>query len=228
MIAVRRIYCFAMVLSLLLAGTGCGRPRVDPSLKPGDFFSHYDRLTELYGTPRMDTPAALGLDLQQVENISDSRWGFPIKEKYAGLEFDVSVLFGGKERLFSGVYMERSYAYPADSELLICDAAEVCKKLCGDFGPATDNSYFFNWVEVMLGEKWNEDIKFWQDPGVLERVVEEQYSGPLLVWDITSVAPMAVRETLDGIAPNGKGFHALTCSIQIDEYNDVATLMITY
>lgn len=228
MIDLKRIACFAIVLLMVLSAAGCSRPRVDPNLKPGQYFSNYDRLTQLYGTPRMDTPAALGFDLQQVENISDNRWGFPITEQYAGRDFDVSVIFGGKEKLFSGVYMERSYEYPADSDTLIYDTVEVCKQLCNDFGPATDNSYFFNWVEVKLGEQWNEDVKFWQDAWVLKRVVDEKYSGLLLVWDLTQIAPIAVQQTLDGLSSTGGGMHTLVCSIQIDDYSGTATLTITY
>lgn len=225
---VKRITCFAIALLLALSAAGCGRAGVDPDLKPGQYFSNFDWLTQLYGTPRMDTPAALGFDLQQVENISDSRWGFPITEQYAGLEFDISASFRGKEYLFSGVYMERSYAYPEDEQALIRDTTEVCKQLCYDFGPATDNSYFFNWVEVMLGEKWNEDVKFWQDAWVLKRVVDEQFSGVLLMWDLTPVATPAVQEALERLDPLGEGLHALVCSIQIDDHNGIATLTLTY
>lgn len=224
----KRFFCFAIVLLITVSVAGCGRPKVDPNLMPGQFFSNYDLLTQLYGTPRMDTPNALGFDLQQVENISDSRWGFPITEQYSELEFDVSVLFKGKENLFAGVYMERTYEYPAESETLIYDAVEVCKQLCNDFGPATDNSYFFNWVEVRLGEQWNKDVKFWQDAWVLKRVVDEKYSGLLLVWDLTPIASAPVQQTLDSLGSNGRGIHALACSMQIDADNGIATLTITY
>lgn len=220
----KRLLSVLLVVCILSGITaGCDSTQaVDPALH----FSHYSALTELFGTDRMDTPEALGFDLQQVENISDSRWGFPMTEAYAGLEFDISTIFSGKDYHFAGIYMERSYAYPEEKDALIFDTVAVCQQLCADFGPATDTSFFFNWVEVMLGEQWNEDVKFWQDARVLERVVDAEYGGTLLWWDLTSVATSAIKEELESHGDDA--VHALVCSMYIDAYNGVATLAITY
>lgn len=219
----RTLFVLVVVCILLGIVAGCDRTKaVDPALH----FSRYSQLTELFGTERMATPEALGFDLQQVENISDSRWGFPITEEYAGLEFDISTMFSGADYHFAGVYMERAYAYPEEKDELIFDTVTVCQRLCADFGPATDSSYFFNWVEVMLGEQWNEDVKFWQDAWVMERVVDAEYGGTLLWWDITSVATPAVMNELESLGSDA--VHALVCSMHIDAYNGSAVLTIAY
>ena len=219
----RLISGLLVVCVLCCVLVGCDRTQaVDPAL----YFSHYSELTEQFGTGRMDTPEALGFDLQQVENISDSRWGFPLKEEYAGLEFNISTMFSGKDYHLSGIYMERSYAYPDEKDALIFDTVAVCQRLCADFGPATDTSYFFNWVEVMLAEQWNTDVKFWQDAWVMERVVDAEYSGSLLWWDITSVATPNIMKELK--SHEADAVHALVCSMYIDVHNGVATLVITY
>ncbi len=219
----KRLLSMALILAMILAVfAGCKK---DTAVDPTPYFSLYPKVTALYGTKRMETPEALGFDLQQVENISDNRWGFPLTESYAGLTFDFSAMFSGPDYLFSGTYLERSYTYPDDKDKLIFDTVALCTQLSRDFGPATDTSYFYNWVEVMLGEQWNEDIKFWQDAWVMERVVDAQYAGSLLVWDLTSVADPAVLQALRSA---GKQRLFLVCSLHIDDYNHVATLTITY
>ena len=215
------LFAVSFTLSLL---AGCTRT-VSDDVEPEKCFSHYAELTALYGTPRMDTPAALGFDLQAVENISDNRWGFPIEEEYADLNFDISINFSGKDYHFSGVCMERVYKLPEEETDLLMDAANVCKQLSFDFGKPNDTSYFFNWVEAMMGEEWNRDIKFWQDPSLLKRVVDEDFSGNLVTWDLTPVATTTIKKELESYDDRR---HTLTCNIYVDRFNDSATLWICY
>ena len=210
---------------LLMAVAGCGKiPAVDKNLKLENYFSQYRTFTELYGTPRMDTPAALGIDLQKIENISENRWGMPIQEEYCGFMFDISAMFRGVEPRFSGVMMTKTYAYPNDADQIAMDAAELCKQLVMDFGTASDTSFFFNWVDVMLGEEWNRDIKFWQDPQVLLRVINAEYGGSLLVWDLSPVASQAVKNHTKSLGSR----HTLTCSLHIYATEGRAELTIAY
>lgn len=225
MISLKRLVCAVICLCILIAAAGCGKiPAVDPDLKMEDYFSQYTRFTELYGTPRMDTPAALGVDLQQIENISENRWGMPIQEEYGGFTFDVSTMFRGAEYCFSGVMMTKTYAYPEETDEIAMDTAKLCKQLVTDFGDASDTSFFFNWVDVMLGEEWNREIKFWQDPFVLLRVIEAEYGGSLLVWDLSPVASQTVKNHTKSL-----GFrHTLTCSLHIYATEGRAELTIAY
>lgn len=218
----RSVLLILAVCLILACCTGCGQKGVDPDIKPETYFSQYLVFTELYGMERMEALEALGVDLQDVDNISDNRWGIARTETYAGLEFEISALFKGQDNHFSGVYMERTYSFPEDEGVFIQDTVAVCKQLTEDFGEATDNSYFFNWVSVMIGEDWNRDIKFWQDPFVLKRVVDEEFGGNLLCWDLTPVAGDAVKREL------GDARHGLSCSIHVSENNGTAVLMIFY
>lgn len=219
----KRFCAAVLAIGLILVGcAGCGNNGVDPGVKLGAYFTQYDLHTQCYGMERMAALEALGVDLQDVENISHNRWGFSKTDEYAGLHFAVSGLFRGKEYSFSGVYMEKSYKYPEDKTVFLLDTVKVCRQLTNDIGPATDTSYFFNWISAMMGEDWNRDIKFWQDPKVLERVVNEGYSGSLLSWDLSAVASQTVKNAL------GEAKHALVCSIQVSEENGTAALVITY
>lgn len=218
----RYILIVLAMCMLFLTCAGCGRRGVDPDVKPEMYFSQFREFTDLYGKERMAALDVLGVDLQEVENISDNRWGINRRESYAGMEFEISAIFRGKENLFSGVYMERTYQFPEEKDDLIMDAVAVCKQLNADFGVATDNSYFFNWVSMMMGEDWNRDIKFWQDPFVIKRVVDENYAGTLLAWDLTPVASTAIKQHL------GDTRHGLACSLHINESDGEAYLTITY
>lgn len=223
----KRVLCLCFVAIMLLALVGCTEaPTVGSDVQPEMHFSSYKELTDMYGIPRVDTLEALGVDLQDVSITHEDRLGIQNSEMYAGISFEIYLLFSGEDSHLCGVDNEATYQYPEEEEKLIRDIVAISKSLIKDFGAATDTSYAFNWVEVKLKEDWNRDIAYWQDMQVLKRLLDEGFDGELLYWDLTPVASTTIQEELKNYGDEGR--HSLSFSVSIDKNSGTATLSISY
>lgn len=224
-----RGFLVIVLLVWMVSMFGCGKEKgVDPSVRPEMFFSLYDDLTQHYGTVgRTDTLKVLNIDLQQVNIENPDHLGLPLKDTYAGLEFDVYICFSGKDDHFSGVEYQLVYQYPEEKEKLLADILTLSKQMTEDFGPATDTSYVFNWAEKKLHEQWNRDIAYWQDPAVLDRLLEEEFSGELLWWNLTPVATESILKELETYGDKD-ATHGLLLDLMVSEYNGTVTISIWY
>lgn len=216
--------CVSLLLSallLLFLLGGCHKmPTVDKSVKPGEALSQYNTLTGLYGTPWRDVLEKLNIDMQELNVDGLNHVEVPLQENYAGLEFNTALRFGKGDAGLIGVENTITYQYPEEEGKLLQDIVALNRQLIADFGPASDTSYLFNWTDKMLGEKWNRDIAYWQDRQVLKRLLDEGYSGRLLLWDLTSVAGENVKKA----NPN----HSLSVNIEIRDGEGTATVKIYY
>lgn len=218
----RRMICIFMAVTLwVCALSGCNKmPAVDKDVKPEQHLSQYKQLTELYGTPWRDVLTQLEIDLQELDTEGLNHVGVPIQENYAGLVFDTYLRFDGEENSLCGVTLSATYQYPEDEAVFLRDVAKVCRELIADLGDPSDTSIVFNWVEKVMGETWNRDIAFWQDVQILKRLADQDYSGTLVLWNLSSVASETVLKANDG--------HSLSVSFSIREEEGIAVLDITY
>lgn len=219
----RRIISLLIALLLMVSVfAGCNEmPTVDKSVKPEEHITLYKKLTDLYGVPWRDVLKELSVDLQQISAEGLNYVGIPMKENYAGLEFDVFLRFGGDDEHLLGVEYTATYQYPEDEARMLRDLVKINRELISDFGAASDTSLVFNWAEKRMGEKWNRDIAYWQDVQVLKRLLDNDYSGTLLLWNLNSVAPEQVK-TL------GRD-HSLSVSFNIlSEEDNTAVITINY
>lgn len=221
--------CILLLLAMVSALFGCGKePGVDPSVDPGKIFTHYNELTRHYGTVgRMETLNALGIDLQMVDIQNPDRLGLPLTETYAGVQFDTYICFSGKDTHFSGVEYLAEYRFPEEKDKLIADILALSDQLIKDFGEATDTSYVFNWAETMLKEEWNREIAYWQDPAVLDRLIDEEFCGELLWWNLTPVASETILKELESY-DNKDAVHGLLFDLMADEVDGIVTISLWY
>ena len=216
------------IISLLVAAliavsalAGCNKmPAVDKSVKTEEHFSLYKTLTDLYGTPWREVLEKLNIDLQEIDADGLTNVGIPLQETYAGIEFDVALRFGGEDEHLLGVEYTATYRHPESEGELLRDLVKINRELISDFGDASDTSIVFNWAEKRMGEKWNRDIAYWQDTQVLKRLLDDDFSGSLLYWNLNSVAPEQV-EKLDRD-------HGLSVSVSVIEEENVAVITINY
>ena len=169
-------------------------PAVDKNVKPEQHFSQYKKLSDLYGTPWRDTLKALNIDLQEVNADGLSNVGIPMQDTYAGVTFDIALRFGGEDEHLRRVEYTATYQYPENEMQMLQDLVKINRELISDFGKASDTSFLFNWAEKVLGETWNRDISYWQDTQILKRLLDEDYNGTLLLWNLSSVAPEHIKE----------------------------------
>lgn len=217
----RTISILVSILLLLSALGGCGKmPAVDKSVKPGDHLGKYDTLTELYGTGWQEALEKLNIDVQDIKADGLSHVEIPVKEQYAGLEFDTILRFGDNGAGLLGVEHRVTYQYPEDEGKMLQDIVALNRQLIADFGEASDTSFLFNWTEKVLGEEWNRDIAYWQDQSVLKRLLDEGFDGRLLIWNLTSVA----TDTVKKVDPN----HSLSVNIQLLKQEGTAVVSLYY
>ena len=216
----KRMVCLLIALAFLLVG--CNKmPTVSDDVKPEEHFAHYKTLTELYGTARMDTFKALNVAQKDIVIYHDERLGIPQKESYAGIDFNIWLRFINSK--LSGVEYEATYQYPDEKDKMLQDLVTINKALVKDFGEASDTSIVFNWVEAYLDEKWDRDIAYWRDASVLVRLVDSDFSGSLLYWDMTNIASKTVKETL-----GEDRRHGLSIRFFINEQEGFASVSVEY
>ena len=217
----RVISLFLTVLFLLSALAGCNEmPAVNGNVKPGQHFSQYDTLTDLYGTPWREVLEKLDIDQQELDLEGLNCVGIPRQENYADITLNTALRFGGDENRLLGVEYTATYKYPEEEGELLRDLVMINRELISDFGNASDTSFVFNWAEKMLGEKWNRKIPYWQDVQVLKRLVDEGYEGRILYWNLTPVASAAVKKVHSN--------HGLSVNISILETEGLAVITINY
>ena len=146
--------------------------------------------------------------------------GVPLQEIYAGIPFKTALRFGGEDNSLIAVEYTASYTYPEEEEKLLRDLVMINRKLIADFGESSDSSRVFNWTEKILGEKWNRDIAYWQDMQILKRLLDANYDGTLMRWNLSSVAEENVEEI--------QTEHLLSVGISIDREANVAVITIGY
>ena len=212
-----------LVAVLLIAFTlfSCNQlPAVDKDMNPQAFFSQYEVLTSLYGTPWRDTLEKIGVGLSDVTADGLSNVLIPQKEDYAGVTFDVFLRFGGSDNHFSGVRYSATYADPEDEEQMLRDLVKINRKLIDDLGDSFDTSFVFNWVENSMGENWNREIPYWQDMQVIKRLIDNDFGGYLLRWNLDSIANAQIKSL--GVK------HSLRIDATIDKQEGTATISIYY
>ena len=224
----KRIVSLFIVLAILACVvSGCKKmPGVDPDVQPELCFSHYKELTDLYGTSKWDTLKAFGIDQQEITNYGPDRYGIPRTEEYAGINFDITLMFG-KESHFCSVDYQAAYQFPEDEMKLLEDIVTISKQLISDLGEASDTSFVFNWAEVYLDQKWDRDIAYWQDISVLKRLMDEGFQGTLLRWNLTPVASEPVKAELEKYHGD-EDLHSLSFSVMFNENDNTAILDILY
>lgn len=218
----KRILLFLLTSLLAISiVSGCKKmPTVDKSLKPGECFSQYDKLTHLYGKPWQQALKELGISMQELDAEGLNYLGVPLQENYAGISFKTALRFGGEDNSLIGVEYTASYNYPEEEEKLLRDLVMINHELIADFGKSSDSSLVFNWAEKILGEKWNRDIAYWQDMQILKRLLDADYDGTLLRWNLSSVAEENVQKT--------RTEHFMSVGISIDREADIAVITIGY
>lgn len=217
----RIISLFVVALIVISLLCGCNKmPSVDKNIKPEAHFSQYKTLTDLYGTPWRDTLTKLDIDLQEINADGLTNVGIPLKETYADIVFDIALSFSGDEAHLRRVTYSATYQYPQDEGKLLKDLVKLNRELIFDFGEPSDTSMVFNWAEKRMGQTWNRDIPFWQDTQILKRLLDDRYSGYLLLWNLSSVAPEHF-ETLDIE-------HSLSIYVSINEDEGTADIIINY
>lgn len=217
----RKISYFFAVLIMLSALSGCNEmPAVNGNIKPGQHFSQYNTLTDLYGTPWREVLEKLDIDQQELELEGLNSVGIPRQENYADITFNTALRFGGDENRLRGVEYTATYKYPEEEEKFLRDLVVINRELISDFGNASDTSFVFNWAEKILGEKWNRKIPYWQDVQVLKRLVDEGFEGSILYWNLTPVASAAVKKVHSN--------HGLSVDISIQKTEGVAVITINY
>ena len=212
---------FLTILLVISVVSGCRKlPTVEKNLKPGEYFSQYDKLTQLYGTPWQETLEKLGISMQELDTEGLNYVGVPLQEIYAGIPFKTALRFGGEGSSLMRVEYTASYKYPEDEEKLLRDIVKINRELIADFGKASDTSLVFNWAEKSLGEEWNRDIAYWQDMQILKRLLDADYDGTLLLWNLSSVAAENVQKI--------QTEHCISVGISINHEADVAVITISY
>lgn len=217
----RIISFFSAVLLILPFFAGCNKmPAVEKSVKPEAHFQQYKTLTDLYGTPWRDTLQKLNIDLQELDTEGLNYVGIPLHETYSGITFDTALRFGGEDNHLRGVEYSATYKYPEDEIKLLQDMVKINRELISDFGEASDTSLVFNWVEKRMGETWNRDIAYWQDMQVLKRLLDADYDGTVLYWNLTSVASDNIKRVHTE--------HGLSVGISIRDQEGIAVITINY
>ena len=218
----RRVILILIAFTLVVAMfSGCNKmPAVDKNVKPEAHFGKYKMLTDLYGTPWRDVLNKLNIDQQEIEADGLTHVVIPMKETYAGFEFNIALRFGGENEHLLGVEYTATYQYPDEEGQLLRDLVKINQELISDFGEASDTSFVFNWVEKRMGEKWNREIAYWQDVQVLKRLLDDDYMGNLLLWNLNSVAPKHVKKL--------NRDHSLSVSFSVLENEGTAIISICY
>lgn len=218
----KKILSVLVVIFLLVSAlSACNqRPAVDKSVKPEEHFSHYKILTDLYGTPWRDVLKKLNIDLQEINADGLNYVGIPLQETYAGISFDIALRFNGDANPLRGVEYTASYRYPEEEGELLRDLVKINRQLIADFGSASDTSYVFNWTEKHMGEEWNREIPYWQDVQVLKRLLDADYSGNLLLWNLSSIAPKHIKDL--------EIVHSLSISFYVNQDEGTALITINY
>ena len=212
---------FLAALITVFTLCGCNQmPAVDKNIDPSEHFSQYKVLTDLYGTSWRDTLKSLNIDLQELNADGLNNVGIPQKETYAGTTFNTALRFRGNENYLGGVEYTVAYKYPEEEGKLLKDLVKINRELISDFGKPSDTSLVFNWAEKKMGEQWNRDIPFWQDTQILKRLMDDNYTGSLLLWNLNSVAPENIK-ALDII-------HSLGVSVYINNEEGTAMIIINY
>jgi len=216
----RILSLFITILLVLSLASGCKKmPAVDKNIKPGEHFSQYDKLVQLYGTPWRDALKELDIDIQDVK-LDGLNMGIPLQDTYADIDFDIMLRFGGEGEYLYDVEYTATYQYPEDEVKLLRDLVKINRELISDFGKASDTSFVFNWAEKMLGEEWNRDISYWQDMQILKRLLDEEYSGYILFWNLDSVATQNIKDM--GVT------HGLSVHVYINQDDGTADITISY
>ena len=212
----------------LLIFSGCSKKyQVRKDFDPGEIFSYYHKLTSLIGTVgRNEVLRALDVDLQQVNIENGDHIGLPLKESFAGLDFDIYLTFGHQNAQFMNVDYRRTYDYPQDREKMIEDLQTVCTRLAAIVETKPNTSFVFNWAETFLKEEWDRDIAVWQDASILRRLMAEEFNGSLMWWDMTHIAGESVRAYLK--TRGSDAAHTLGVSFYVSEYNGIGYIEIHY
>ncbi len=223
----RKVFVFLLVLTLLTL-PGCSEKyQVRDDFAPGEIFTYYDELTSLVGTVgKNEVLDALEIDLQQVNIENRDHIGLPMKESFAGLDFDIYLTFGHNNAQFMNVDYRRTYAYPQDQEKMIEDLQTVCARLTAAVETQPNTSFVFNWAETILKEEWDRDIVVWQDASILRRLMAEEFNGSLMWWDMTHVAGESVKEYLK--TRGSDAVHSLGLSFYVSEYNGIGYIEVHY
>lgn len=223
----KKLFALLLIPALLIL-PGCGEKyQVRKDFAPGEIFSYYDTLTSLIGTiGRNEVLNALDVDLQDVNIENGDHIGLPMKESFAGLDFDIYLTFGHSNAQFMNVDYRREYAYPQDQEKMIEDLRTVCAKLSAVVETQPNTSFVFNWVETFLKEEWDRGIVVWQDAAILRRLMDEEYNGSIMYWDMTHIAGETVKAYLK--TRGSEAAHTLGVSIYVSDYNGIGYIEIHY
>lgn len=188
---IKRVLTILFAAILLLSG--CTKNKVTEDHRPGKYFSNYDTLTALYGTGKMDTLKALGIDANDVDFLNENYDYFIIHrtERYAGLELDIILEFN--ESSLFGVENRKIYRYPDELEQAANDAVQVGKQLATDLGKPHQVDVWNDWYEEEHNIEMDEKTPAYKSSDQIKAFLEGEMGGTIMVWDMTSVACDAVK-----------------------------------
>lgn len=189
----KRLLALLSLVALLLAG--CGREgKIREENLPGKHLKHYDSLTALYGSGKMDTLNALGIKANDVEFVDGNNNIFNIHrtEEIDGISLDTILYF--TDSLLSQVNCEKTYSYPDEMEQAISDAMHIAaaleKKLGKPHGVDNWNDNYEEEHNIEMDQK----TPAYQSADQIRGFLEGGLGGSIMKWDMTSVACPEVEQ----------------------------------
>ncbi len=191
----RRLLTIAIAALLLFSG--CTKKTVTDDNRPGKYFANYDTLTALYGTGKMDTLKALGIEANDVEFLNENYDYFIIHrvEKYADMELDI--ILGYRESVLASVENRKTYTYPDELEQAVNDAVKVGRQLAADLGKPHQVDTWNDWYEEEYDVEMDEKTPAYQSAEQIKAFLDGGMGGTIMVWDMTSFACDAVQAQVE-------------------------------
>ncbi len=224
------IRCLTMVFAAALLLSACSSQKqrqVAPENSPALHIDHYDQITALYGTERMEALNKLGFQLEDCNVIHGELIGVPLEFSYCGIEMEIYLRFNSEAKLH-GVSLEKTYAYPEDTEQAVKDTLSIAAQLLQDLGEPHEVDTWNDWLEERYDVEMDSETPAYKEAEQIRKMLTEESAsligGSIMWWDMTSVASNAVKELLKSYGdgrPHGFSFN-------VDRLNNEICLSISY
>lgn len=189
----KRLLALFVLTALLLSGCG-GHGKIKEENLPGKHLAHYDTLTALYGSGKMDTLNALGINANDVEFVDGNNNIFDIHraEKIGGVSLDTILNF--TDSLLSYVNCEKFYNYPDEMEQAIMDAMQIAVALEQKLGKPHTVDNWNDYYEEEHDIEMDQKTPAYQSADQIRGFLEGGLGGSIMRWDMTSVACPEVKQ----------------------------------
>lgn len=191
-----RFFLCLLLLTAVLLGCTAQKPEkvFDPNHDPRQHIEHFEKITALYGTERLEALKALGYELS---DTTFEHWHYieiPQKANVCDIDFSIFLRFEDlkdqNECLFGTQYL-KTYDYPEEKDKAIQDVLALGEYLVEKLGEPDEVDTWNDYFEEQSGIELDETIPAYQSAEQLEKLLEYR-GGDIMLWDMSGYAPASV------------------------------------